>query len=258
MANKDLSTAVNKNTHSNRFDDDPHYERKSKRAYDRDAARRIVSGSDEDPDDVLFSQETRNPWRRYRSGGSWMMARRWLDSQVGKDWDKVFSRLCTKFDQRSEKHRFMFNAIDSMIVKQSEAEARYTSQTRWGRRTDFFIGIDGKLYDGNIMRRDDSHHIYGDYDYYREQKLLTKANAFCGNRSIIRHASGGLCWAECGTYTYFNKDLVSSVTGEIIIRGQRNEGMSGPRQTRTLTKAERKYWDRFPENIKRRIEIRPE
>lgn len=79
-------------------------------------------------------------------------ARRWLMSQVGRNWDRVRSELTRRYDRRTTKAR---NLLDDHLLSDVEP-MKYVP-----RNPDFFVGPDGVLTRGEPRRR---HRWYGHDD----------------------------------------------------------------------------------------------
>jgi len=64
---------------------------------------------------------------------------RWLDCQVGKSWDEVYSKLCVRVDRRSFRGKFFFSwSFSGMVKPQGSGDRRLYPR-------DYYVDDDGIL-----------------------------------------------------------------------------------------------------------------
>jgi hypothetical protein len=95
-------------------------------------------------------------------------AKRWLASQVGRPWSKVYSELCAKFDTRTIAGRHV--VVDHMLpwVRMTP-----TVDLRWGPRSEFVVDAHGILRHDPLSR----------HSYYRQRAELY---AWIGDRRAAK------------------------------------------------------------------------
>lgn len=258
MANKGFFDAFSKSGGSDRHD----IYLDKRRSADDTALRKLISRVKRDPqsaDEFVDSFDTKKygTYSWYPQRGIYRVVRRMLESKVGLQWDDVFSEISRKHDKRSGRYDALYRALEYYVCNMEEALVKLSS--RWHRRLNwFYVDDDGILRNLSTLGSASSADGMSFGRTERNSALMhRRAKAFLGDgRSVIRHASGGLCFVEqkpvYRTEWAFNKYGEYKPTGrEIFVRWDTGK------QLRTLTEKERKYWERFPEYIRKIYEIRP-
>lgn len=128
-------------------------------------------------------------------------AHRWIDKQVGKNWDKVFSEICKKYDTRNLASRhIIYDHILGEIHGTGFRHFGFLSKEmhRW------YIDEDG------ILRKGYQHRHRYSYDYAANSEWKARADAY--HRENVTRQFGDKCIERHGKKYYWAHPVYMSRT----------------------------------------------
>jgi hypothetical protein len=188
MARRNLSrTAIEGGRSKYPRNEEAEYTRQERRQINMDLARAKV---DHDAADEVFTKVRKAAYKEFDDKLSPVY--RWIEAQVGRPWNDVFSEITKKFSTRSLAGRHIVGHVNSYIRMEWHDHTHYAN---------FIVGEDG------ILRKDEPRrtHFYGTPSEPADKVLLREVNKLLDGgyhkqlNSFIKLEHSG------GTYEYHNR-----------------------------------------------------
>lgn len=166
--------------------------------------------------------------------------RRWLDSNVGRSWAKVFSEFCTKFDTKSLQGRHILTHLRQYVKGSGGREPVYRYSNGW----DYVIDDRGILREGEKYVR----------PRWGELRFMTNEAEKWANDREVTFEDGAWFWVKLKRQTVFLYDS----DGRLLTNGPL------PRYERPVVKRtvagrmsneDVAYWNSLPQGVRNSLYV---